>query len=491
MIYIHYYFADFAKKNNVDIFNAAQTTSYFQQKLESYRNKYIGIKTNMVSNAKNEQEALSLIDAIEQDAVLSNQRSEFFKANYKDVGSAKGIRSAAAAGETIAEEVQLFVEELRNVINNIVTSLNLNLEELKTRIIQQYCDKRNVTVNTSAFRQAILQDFLTHEGIKRLGINAGGTGQKALDSSLRNIILLAESLPEYGTSGNSTLGGKNYSTSSGPGRTKNGSETLDIIQRKLQGLLNNIQGIGAEIAWAKAEEIGERQVGKEFIKANAQVVGGTVITDGKFLADQQEKNDFHVSKPDVQVNIAGKKIIITYGVSVKQYKFNKKTGVGTISLVSNTSLLDALEKYGKQNLYSIYNLAAGHASKKDGYSSESLNEMWNNLVKQVTMANFLDALIGLGDLSVLYLVVNGQVIPVSNILTKISENDIVGRFVGEKVVSRNAFVKMNQWIGDDREGTHKDNLAALWRSAEAESGIYARLSQAKLDISLKNLLNFI
>ena len=159
----------------------------------------------MVSNAKNEQEALSLIDAIEQDAVLSNQRSEFFKANYKDVGSAKGIRSAAAAGETIAEEVQFFVEELRNVINNIVTSLNLNLEELKTRIIQQYCDKRNVTVNTSAFRQAILQDFLTHEGIKKLGINAGGTGQKALDSSLRNIILLAESLPEYGTSGNSTL----------------------------------------------------------------------------------------------------------------------------------------------------------------------------------------------------------------------------------------------------------------------------------------------
>lgn len=248
MIYIHYYFADFAKKNSVDIFSSAKTTSYFQQKLESYRSKYAKTKVSMITGAANEQEALTLIDAIEQDAVLSNQRADFFNENYKDVGSAKGIRSAAAAGETIAQEVQIFVDELKNVINTITTSLNLNLEELKTSIVQQYCDKRGVTAGTSAFSQTVLQDFLTHEGIKRLGISAGGTGQKTLDSSLRNIILLAESLPEYGTSGSSTLGGKNYSTKSGGGRTKNGSETLDIIQRKLQGLLNNIQGVGAEIA---------------------------------------------------------------------------------------------------------------------------------------------------------------------------------------------------------------------------------------------------
>ena len=489
MIYIHYYFADFAKRNNIDIFNSAQTTSYFKQKLKNYQGKYKDIRTGMVSGAKNEQEALSLIDAIEQDAVLSNQRSDFFKANYQDIGNAKGIRSAAAAGETIAQEVQIFVDELRKIINTIVNSLNVNLEELKSNIIQQYCEKRGVIPGTSAFSQAVLQDFLTHEGIKKLNINAGGTGQRALDSSLRNIILLAESLPEYGTSGGSTLGGESYSTKFSNGKTKNGSETLDIIQRKLQGLLNNVQGIGAEIAWAKAEEVGERKVEEEIVKANAKVVGGKVIPDGKLFANQQEKNDIHVSKPDVQVDVVGTKVIITYGVSVKQYKFNKKAGVGTVSLVSNTSLLNALEKYGKQNLNSIYNLAAGHASKKEGYSAQSLNEMWSNLVKQVTIANFLDALVGLGDLSVLYLVVNGKVIPVSNILARITENDITGRFVSQQAINRNAFVRMNQWIQSTE--MPKDNKLALQRSAQAESAIYGRLSQAKLDISLKNLFNFI
>ncbi len=62
----------------------------------------------------------------------------------------------------------------------------------------------------------------------------------------------------------------------------------------------------------------------------------------------------------------------------------------------------------------------------------------------MAIANFLDALVGMGDLSVLYLVVNGQVIPVVDILNKITDQDIVGRFVGDKAANRNVFVRMNQ-----------------------------------------------
>ena len=62
----------------------------------------------------------------------------------------------------------------------------------------------------------------------------------------------------------------------------------------------------------------------------------------------------------------------------------------------------------------------------------------------MAIANFLDALVGMGDLSVLYLVVNGQVIPIVDILNKITDQDIVGRFVGDKAANRNVFVRMNQ-----------------------------------------------
>ena len=206
MIYIHYYFADFAKKNSVEIFSDAKTTSYFSQKMNQYKKDFSVIRRNMVKGASSTQEAEKLIDAIEQNAVLSEERASYFKENYNaDIASAKSMREAAAIAETLAQEVQLFLEQLQNTIQEIAANLNLNLEAIKEDIVSQYCSARNVMAGSSNFRQKVLQDFLTHEGIKKLGISGGGTGQKALDSSIRNMILLAEALPEYGTSGGSAL----------------------------------------------------------------------------------------------------------------------------------------------------------------------------------------------------------------------------------------------------------------------------------------------
>ena len=385
MIYIHYYFADFAKKNSVEIFSDAKTTSYFSQKMNQYKKDFSVIRRNMVKGASSTQEAEKLIDAIEQNAVLSEERASYFKENYNaDIASAKSMREAAAIAETLAQEVQLFLEQLQNTIQEIAANLNLNLEAIKEDIVSQYCSARNVMAGSSNFRQKVLQDFLTHEGIKKLGISGGGTGQKALDSSIRNMILLAEALPEYGTSGGSALSGMRYSTGATAKKgksyevSKDGSQTLDIIQRKLQGLLNNVIGTGAEIAWAQAEKIGKREVAGRILTANAEVSGGSMVTiknDDQLIEDSQKSTAIRVSKPDVRVTLADKEVVVDYGVSVKQYKFNSQTGVQSVSIVSNTSLLEALEKYGKQNLYSIYNLAGGHADKNAGYSSDSLNNM--------------------------------------------------------------------------------------------------------------------
>ena len=503
MIYIHYYFADFAKKNEIDIFSEQKTNIYFDEKMIEHKANYEKIKQRMVTGVESEQEALALIEALEHDKILSDSKTLYFQNNFdSSLKTAKEMRDAAAVAETLAGEVQNFLGELKSAINQITSNLNLNLENLKNQIIQEYCDKRNVIAGTSEFRQRVLQDFLTHEGIKKLGIslNGLGTGQAALDSSIRNIILLAEALPEYGENGASSLGSMRYSTSSTSKKglqyqvTQNGSKTLDIIQGKLQGLLNNVVGTGAEIAWAEAEDMGAVEVAGQIMKVDKAIAtGGEMVKvneDPQLSEDAQKKNQVvRVSKPDVQVTLSRDKVIIDYGVSVKQYKFNSRTNTGIVSIVSNTPLEDALEKYGKQNLYGIYNLAAGHADKKQGYSSDELNQMWDNLVKQVTVANFLDALIGLGDLSVLYLVVNGQVIPVSTILEKITKSDMIGRFTGEKAVSRNAFVRMNQWIQGPEQPKSKE--LAMQRSNKTVSSVYSRLQQAKLDISIKNLLNMI
>ena len=115
--------------------------------------------------------------------------------------------------------------------------------------IEQYAATKGMVAGSSKMRQAILNDFLQHQGLVKLGLTANlGTGQSTLETSLRNMVLLAEALPEYGSQGSQILGGKNYSTRKGNRRTKNGLDTLYVIAGKLQGLFNNVIGTAGEIA---------------------------------------------------------------------------------------------------------------------------------------------------------------------------------------------------------------------------------------------------
>ena len=528
-MYIHYWYTDYQKRGGGDVQTnlAAVKKQILQNHVESFakrKNAMFAGNKSMVVNHMDE-----IIDILTDDK--NGKRKTIFDANLANPGQqeflhgqrigqyANSMKKANMLAQQLASEIDLFTNKLDEVIAQIYHSIGgKNLEEYKNQVIMDYASKTHTRPGSSNFRQSIINNFMTHEGLKKLKMTASsGTGaQSTLETTLRHLVLLAEGLPEYGSMGQS-LGGKYYSTRSGSHRTSTGAESLGVIAGKVQGLFSNVVGSGGEIAWAVAEEEGDRKVVEKLRQLDKNInasVHATVVGD---TTVKNTENKSQVSKGDVHIKISGKGVNIEYGVSVKNYRFDPTANTQTIDIVSGTNFLTAAYKLlgGGTNKEYLFNLAAGlpggSAKENNIIDASTLNNQWNELVETVVLFNFLDFLAGTATQNsnnVLYLVFNGKIVTVDEILLNVinKQTKIKHRLYSEstgKSLQRSNFVSINRnaWVGNrgGKSGTYlqghslenRDKEQGAVRSRNVASQLHAAFTDAKLTVSLNMLTSML
>lgn len=531
--YINYRYADYYGRtgNNgiqsmIDRFNADKAANIYFGKRGKLMTQLQDRKKQMVTGGSYEEyeELLSVLEDPNSLANILKTRSYQEGLGIKNISFNQAISQADV--NNLASEVDTFTVALVKSLDECSSLIAGSLEAFKNKVVQLYCESRGVTAGTSAFSERVIKDFLTHQGITKLNIDSGMVEDSSLNTCLNACVLLAEALPQYGSSGGLSLGPKYYSVgraSKGKGtrrRSGNGRDTLAIIVSKAQGMFNNVVGKGGEIAWAKAEEVGLKKFEEELKKVNQTIPGfsrgknisvETKLIGAEYTHDNAEDLK-SVSKGDVQVIITDGQVTINYGASVKQYRFNSKTNAQTITLVSNTPFFEALTRFagsGNGNLEYMLNVAAGRSGKNianwqtSSYSigEGELTEAWNNIVQSVTISNFLHFLAGVVDnsgTSVLYLVVNGQVIPVATIIENIGRQNIISKIhmnTSNRGLVRGSFTKLNQWIKPSsakRANYRKqaDREKGQERSNKLYSDLYRTFQNVKLTVSLKDIASF-
>lgn len=524
-MYVHYWYVDYQKRGG----NVAQQSisAAKGQILQNHVNSFSQRKQAMFagSGASVINRMDEIIDILTDDK--DGKRKQIFDANLVNPGQkeflhgqrigqyANSMKKANMQAQQLASEIDLFTNKLNEVIAQIYYSIGgKNLEQYKNQVIQNYAERARIAEGSSKFCQSIINNFITHEGLKKLKMtsSSGTESQATLETTLRHLVLLAQGLPEYGSQGGQSLGGKYYSTKGGSHRSSTGAETLGVIAAKVQGLFSNVVGSGGEIAWALAEEKGDQEVIKRLNQLDKNINASTHVTVVGDTIVKNTNNETRVSKGDVSVKVSGNGVNIEYGVSVKNYRFNPNASTQTVEIVGGTDFLTAaykLLKSGTSKEY-LFNLAAGlpGGNKEVGsIDATTLNSQWNDLVETVVLFNFLDFLAGTATQNsdnVLYLVFNGKIITVDEILLKVMSNQakIKSSLVNEngKSLRRSSFVSINRgsWIGDKgNSGTYnqtsakKDLESGALRSKRVESALYAALKQAKLNVSLNMLTSML
>lgn len=526
-MYIHYWYVDYQERGGGGVQSSLTATKgqILQNHIDRFakrKNAMFAGNGSVVMNHMDE-----IIDVLTDDK--NRRRKQIFDANLVNPGQkeflhgqrvgqyANSMKKANMMAQQLASEIDLFTNKLDEVIAQIYHSIGgQSLEEYKNQVIIDYASKTHTTPGSSNFRQSIINNFITHKGLKKLKMTASsGTGvQNTLETALRHLVLLAEGLPEYGSGGRS-LGGKYYSTESGSHRTSTGAETLGVIASKVQGLFNNVVGSGAEIAWAMAEEEGDKKVIEKLHQLDKRInasVHATVVGD---TTVKNTENKTQVSKGDVSVKISGQGVNIEYGVSVKTYRFDPAANAQSIEIVGGTNFLTAAYKLlgsGTEKEY-LFNLAAGlpGGSKNKTVSAATLNSQWNELVETVVLFNFLDFLAGTATQNsnnVLYLVFNGKIVTVDEILSTVvgGQTKITSRLWSEttgKNLRRSSFVSINRnaWVGDrgGKTGTYlqghslgdRSKGQGIIRSRNVANQLYGILSKTRLTVNLNMLTSML
>lgn len=521
-MYIHYWYADYQQRSG-SVSKMESLTVTKEQIMENHIQQFALRKNKMFagSGSRTINQMDKIIEVLTTDK--NNTRKEIFEANIVRPGQesfmhglrvgqySNQVKNLVAAND-LAEEIVNFKTQLNNVIEKIYRSIGGEaLSAYKERVLDDYANRSGIDRNTSNFNNSVIDNFLKHEGLVKMGLTAstGHTKQSevTLETCLRNLVLLAETLPE-------NIGSRQYST----GKDKNlrptadGVDTLSVIAKKVQGLFSNIVGTGGEIAWKTAEQQGWKETVEElrkmdkrlnFRRMEVRTSGGDRI--------KNEKNETRVSKGDVHVHITGKNVNIEYGISVKNYRFNPSAASQTVTIMDKTPFRVAAYKMlssGSEKEY-MYNLAAGLEGERNGtkVTAKSLEAEWNSLVERVCWFNFLDFLAGTAEQNsnnVLYLVLNGKILTVDKILLEVKAKDnlIKGRLTDETGVKlqRSYFKGINKraWVGGGRS---KKAIAAATdkgviddrqkkgreRSQNVAQELYKALYDAKLTVDL-NLL---
>ena len=391
--------------------------------------------------------------------------------------------------ENIAQKLQTDVNELTTLINDFYNSLTQKLDEVyqilgkgeaydtfAANVLAEYCNDNEIPKSQAG--QVILRQFLSSEGLSSV------KGRTNLETYIKRLSLLASSLPSY------TGGDIAYGTTRGTEKVAQSlPEFFKIVAQKTNGLFSNITGRIGEMAFAKAEEevsceIQEKLHDVNISIDNAMGLGSSqgnswldcdVNVDGAFEVPEQP-TVLQTNTGDVQVTVTKGRVSASYGVNVKDYKFDSHAKFQKIRIGTSLSFLDAYHKvYGNDNF--LYAVASGQAGVTDEnadiYSESMITAIWQDLIEDN-----------------LFLSVNGRIFTLMDVIQQVgqsimgAESDMLvsGTVIG--ISQKKRLTEKNKWKGI--EGI-RSSLLAEQRSDTAGPAIANALSTAKLNINLKML----
>lgn len=522
-MYVAYWYSNYRKEGR-----EIAVESLMHSKAEIYRKHAANFqdrKAKMIAKSNDLGAAETILRFMEGKDF--ERKQVFTKENLiKDIGQQPFIK-----GLTVGQAKHKIQSSLR-ALKSDISEFNSSLDDLNSKIwqflggkevqeafqqqaIDEYAKSKGISKRkTSDLRKAILDDVLNSTNAFVALPKPKSNGSSALNTSITKLLLLAYALPEYGKYGSAKgVIGKTYSTGGKGGKDiDSATKFLQVLSGKVSGLFNNVSGLGAEIAWAKVELAAKGKLEEELAKIAKKSKGTVVIgkdiritasTSGQEAAVEKGDGVSGVSKSDVNVKITADGVLIEYGVSVKQATI-PASGNPKIKLVDSTPLMPVLRKvFGGGDFEYFYNVLAGLSDDKvsEGELAKKMRE-----VIQVTGALYaLDAMAGFANNNkdnVLYLAVNGNIVPIEKILNSIATGDMRQNAAYTRVHSasgnslkRDSFTRINKarWItphGDTRGNILRADLSKK-RSSAVEKEITDILNQQKLTMTMSILRSLI
>lgn len=527
LTYLHYYYgnsnspftsADFfenKRKNLLDM----QLKAFEQQKKEL---------VNQISKVPDDYaKVLELLT----DTSKSDERTKIYQASMNQQNAvpdkilfqtAFGEELSAGNIQNLKGNIEAKVGDITTSINNFNISLtqtleqaynnlygNNNFKEYQASIIAEYIQGSQINFNSdeSKLKQDILTNFLHHQGFIKNSMFSKKDSSRIKDS-LNKLILLAYALPDY-SKYTGTYSGKN---TQGEKTIDNLPQFFQIIAGKVQGLYNMVKGDGAELTGMIGEKAcidaagkGLNDLNKLFTITNTgnSISNGGVSVLSTFKPDSAFSTAFDFnnsaqisgtySKPDITVSYNQNGVKIQYGLTVKNYQLqNSKNGLDSYfinaKLSDSTSLYHALSSiFSGTGMYGVFQLAGGHGNGNvkllngQRYTNNQLDEMWNSLKDLAVTGNLLSYLGGIKEDNTLFMIANGRVIGLDQILRDIINNKTKETYHIKGAHARSNFTKINKWV--DTEANDHQN--AIKRSNEAIPKIASLLQEAKITTHLK------
>ena len=503
--YLHYYFDD---ADNIQPINNITYNQIINQQIQYFRSRK---KIMQQQSGLNQEDFVSLVEILTSDS--QGIKKQIFEQEMGQFANDTGIENLTYSqfGNMNIDELSNLLEKqtqgLADSINTFTTKLEEYLEiaykkitntatweEYKQDLVIQYCKAKHVSPDNGNLNNMIIQDFLQHEGLKKLKItNSSGS----YETAIQNLTLLASALPDIQnfTDGRSII---NYSTGYDGAKQIRGTgegltlRLLQVIARKVSGGFSNVKGFGAEMAWANAEIQGQNKLMKEIQAVNKEIQKKDISVKSGDSYIQRDVGK-RVSKGDVTVTVTNDNVFISYGISVKNYgKPSLGLNIPHITLGTYSNFLDLANKAG-YNDYSLVHYAAAHQYRnKTGTSNSQLYQYWETIKQQTATMNIVDILAGQGQDSsdnVLVLVINGNAFTIDEILSKlVNENDTKKQLgiSNTGLGGKNRLISLNTWKRDSNKNGSMDE--AENRGKQSYKAVIEKLSRSRFRISLNNII---
>lgn len=277
--------------------------------------------------------------------------------------------------------------------------------------------------------------------------------------------------------------------------TKGTKEFLDRLSNVEKNFTANISPTGSK-------QLNSLQIYSEIV----QQPGSTQNEMYRVLRTKSQNQALRkTSKADASLTISDDAVSATLGFTVKTQTgldFKSNLNGKTLKLQEGTPLYTLLVRelgYNSTEMQGIMQLAVGHGSRQIGrygiYRSETIEANWNRLMETVQAEALLSALTGLSSENVFYMVLNGKLISIKDIISQIVEFVASGgspaRLSGDRSknntlfnnagLQRKTYWRMNRWIGGKERNTQAAN-----RRAE---GLFNKVSNRMYDTKIRIDLN--
>ena len=432
-----------------------------------------------------------------------------------------------ALADQLANDMSYFISSLKDMIAEMYQRLSSpqTLESYSETVIAQYAKTHQAN---GPIGQQILRSFLSKDGLKELN-QPGGSPVAKLESDIQKCILLVEALPEfedYLASGEGNFAVKSETTLAG--------QFFRRLFRKIAGLRAHAQGMMGEIAatagltTAVKKELKDihAMITSEFTGSQTSYKTGWLNTNITAKEDQDlidaANGDNSIkkstNKKDAQINISvtdGNGVVTStasFGASIKTYRIDPTNKFTTYTIHDSGSFANAYKIAfpDDSNFMFLYNLGAGHTAQKrlGGLTRSGVDTQWSQLIRTVAVSNLATALAGGVTENTLFMVLNGRVFLISDILKSIlsyiQSGEMGYKDTGESFsygvqirgISRKKMMDASRWlVAIDQRGTPRldgqSMTLAMDRSDVAITQLTNIVNSAKISISLRSMTSVI